>query len=80
MGAHDLHRLLAGYDDKSAQAVCTFAYSEGPGHDPVVFQGRTDVCIPEPKESASDLVCLILFFRADLYQPGDLITSVSART
>ena len=35
--------MLAGFEDKSAQAVCTFAYSEGPGHEPIIFQGRTDV-------------------------------------
>ncbi|KAF2238576.1 non-canonical purine NTP pyrophosphatase, rdgB/HAM1 family, partial [Viridothelium virens] len=43
LGPHDLHKLLAGFDDKSAQAVCTFAYSEGPGHEPIIFQGRTKV-------------------------------------
>jgi inosine triphosphate pyrophosphatase len=34
--------MLDGFEDKSAQAVCTFAYCEGPGHEPVLFQGRTD--------------------------------------
>ncbi|KAH0551108.1 hypothetical protein GP486_007544 [Trichoglossum hirsutum] len=38
-----LNNLLAAYDDKTAQAVCTFAYSEGPGSEPKIFQGRTDV-------------------------------------
>lgn len=38
------HKLLAGFEDKSAQAVCTFAYCEGPGAEPIVFQGRTKVC------------------------------------
>jgi inosine triphosphate pyrophosphatase len=37
--------MLAGFEDKSAQAVCTFAYSEGPGHEPIIFQGRTDVSL-----------------------------------
>ena len=37
-----LHKLLAGFEDKSAQAICTFAYSEGPGHKPIIFQGRTE--------------------------------------
>jgi hypothetical protein len=37
--------MLAGFTDKSAQAVCTFAYSEGPGHEPIIFQGRTDVSL-----------------------------------
>lgn len=31
LGAQDFHKLLAGFEDKSAQAVCTFAYCEGPG-------------------------------------------------
>ncbi|KAF1813131.1 Ham1-like protein [Eremomyces bilateralis CBS 781.70] len=42
LGVQDLHKLLAGFEDKSAQAICTFAYCEGPGHDPIIFQGRTD--------------------------------------
>lgn len=37
--------MLAGFPDKSAQTVCTFAYSEGPGHEPIMFQGRTDVSV-----------------------------------
>lgn len=35
--------MLAGFDDKSAQAICTLAFSEGPGHEPIIFQGRTKV-------------------------------------
>ena len=31
------------YEDKSAQAVCTFAYCRGPTHDPVIFEGRITV-------------------------------------
>jgi inosine triphosphate pyrophosphatase len=42
LGHEGLNNLLAAYPDKSAQAVCTFAYSEGPGHEPRIFQGRTD--------------------------------------
>ncbi|KAK1050677.1 nucleoside triphosphate pyrophosphohydrolase ham1 [Friedmanniomyces endolithicus] len=42
LGVQQFHKLLAGFDDKSAQAVCTFAYCEGLGHEPIVFQGRTD--------------------------------------
>jgi len=42
LGPLQLHKMLDGFDDKSAQAVCTFAYCEGPGHEPVLFQGRTD--------------------------------------
>ena len=43
LGHQGLNDLLAGFPDKSAQAVCTFAYCEGPGHEPIIFQGRTDV-------------------------------------
>ncbi|KAG0648509.1 Inosine triphosphate pyrophosphatase [Hyphodiscus hymeniophilus] len=42
LGLEGLNAMLAGFPDKSAQAVCTFAYSEGPGHEPIIFQGRTD--------------------------------------
>ena len=45
MGVGTLPKLLAGFEDKSAQAVCTFAYSGGPGLPIQLFQGRTDVCI-----------------------------------
>ncbi|KAH8598028.1 inosine triphosphate pyrophosphatase-like protein [Bisporella sp. PMI_857] len=42
IGHEGLNNLLAAYPDKSAQAICTFAYSAGPGHEPIIFQGRTD--------------------------------------
>ncbi|EHK50506.1 hypothetical protein TRIATDRAFT_296935 [Trichoderma atroviride IMI 206040] len=41
LGHQGLNNLLAAYEDKSAEAVCTFAYSPGPGRDPIIFQGRT---------------------------------------
>jgi len=42
IGHEGLNKLLAAYPDKSAQAVCTFAYCEGHGCEPIIFQGRTD--------------------------------------
>ncbi|OJD39023.1 ham1 family protein [Diplodia corticola] len=42
IGVQNLHKMLDGFEDKSAQAVCTFAYCEGPGSEPILFQGRTD--------------------------------------
>lgn len=45
LGHDGLNKLLVGFEDKSAESVCTFAYSEGPGHEPIIFQGRTDVGI-----------------------------------
>ncbi|KAK3715425.1 nucleoside triphosphate pyrophosphohydrolase ham1 [Vermiconidia calcicola] len=49
LGVHQFHKLLAGFDDKSAQAVCTFAYCEGPGHEVIIFQGRTHGKIVEAR-------------------------------
>lgn len=37
-----LNRILAGFENKSAWALCTFAYSAGPGTEPILFEGRTD--------------------------------------
>jgi inosine triphosphate pyrophosphatase len=43
LGSSHLHKMLAGFEDKSAQIINTFAYSIGPGHEPVIFQGQLDV-------------------------------------
>jgi hypothetical protein len=51
LGPLQMHKLLDGFSDKSAQAVCTFAYCEGPGHEPVLFQGRTDGKLVESRGS-----------------------------
>lgn len=40
LGPEKLHLMLAGFQDKSAEAVATVAYSPGPGNEPVLFQGR----------------------------------------
>ncbi|KHN95432.1 Ham1-like protein [Metarhizium album ARSEF 1941] len=40
IGHEGLNNLLAAYADKSAEAVCTFGYCEGPGHKPIIFQGK----------------------------------------
>ncbi|KAJ3549676.1 hypothetical protein NM208_g379 [Fusarium decemcellulare] len=40
LGPEKLHLLLEGFSDKSAQAVATIGYSEGPGYEPILFQGR----------------------------------------
>lgn len=45
-----LHQLLNGWNDKSAEAVCTFAYSAGkPDDEVLVFQGRTPGTIVSPR-------------------------------
>ncbi|CDR41097.1 CYFA0S06e01596g1_1 [Cyberlindnera fabianii] len=50
LGADGLARLLDGFEDKSAKAVCTFAFCEGPGMDVKLFQGAVDGSIAsEPR-------------------------------
>ncbi len=43
LGHDGLNKLLAGHEDKSAKAVCTFAFCKGPGEEPLLFQGITEV-------------------------------------
>lgn len=43
VGHEGLNNMLAAYEDKGAKAVCTFAYSAGPDHEPILFQGITQV-------------------------------------
>jgi inosine triphosphate pyrophosphatase len=40
-GHEGLNNMLHAYPDKSAYALCVFAYSEGPGSQPLTFAGRT---------------------------------------
>lgn len=42
MGHEGLNNMLAAYEDKSAYAQCIFAFSAGPGAEPLLFVGRTD--------------------------------------
>jgi len=44
--------MLAGFDTKDAWALCTFAYSAGPGAEPILFEGRTDGRIVPARGSA----------------------------
>lgn len=43
LGHDGLNKLVEPYEDRSAQAVCTFAFSYGPGQEVFLFQGRTEV-------------------------------------
>eukprot|EP00536_Pseudo-nitzschia_multiseries_P015118 jgi/Psemu1/41321/gm1.41321_g len=45
-----LWRILMAYEDKSATAVCTLAFSPAPHADPVLFTGKVDGTIVEPVE------------------------------
>lgn len=52
LGHDGLNNLLAAYPDKSAKAICTFGYSAGPGHEPILFQGITEGKIVPPRGPA----------------------------
>ncbi|KXN84055.1 Inosine triphosphate pyrophosphatase, partial [Leucoagaricus sp. SymC.cos] len=41
LGHEGLNNLLVGFPTKEAEAICTFAYSSGPGTEPLIFEGRT---------------------------------------
>ncbi|KAK4049438.1 nucleoside triphosphate pyrophosphohydrolase ham1 [Microbotryomycetes sp. JL201] len=41
IGHDGINRMLQGFDDKSADAICTFAYCAGPGQEPILFEGKT---------------------------------------
>lgn len=49
VGPEGLYKMLAGFDDKTATAVCTFAYSSGENDDVLLFQGKTEGKIVEPR-------------------------------
>ncbi|KAJ3630030.1 hypothetical protein Zmor_028503 [Zophobas morio] len=42
IGLEGLNNLLAAYKDKTAYAVCIFAYSPSPSSEPVLFIGKTE--------------------------------------
>jgi inosine triphosphate pyrophosphatase len=45
IGHVGLNNLLAAYTNKSADAICTFAYCEGPGSEVEIFEGICEVYI-----------------------------------
>ncbi len=49
VGPEGLHRMLQGFEDKSAYATCMLGYSDGGEGRPVVFAGRTEGRIVEPR-------------------------------
>ncbi|CCH41340.1 Nucleoside-triphosphatase [Wickerhamomyces ciferrii] len=55
VGVENLPKLLAGFEDKSAQTVCTFAFTEGPGEEIKLFQGITEGKIVEPRYNGDEV-------------------------
>jgi len=41
--------MLEGFEDKTAYALCTFAFTSGPGADVILFQGRCNGQIVAPR-------------------------------
>ncbi|GAA5860587.1 hypothetical protein JCM1840_000308 [Sporobolomyces johnsonii] len=41
VGHDGLNNMLSGFPSKAATAICTFAYSAGPGSEPIIFEGTT---------------------------------------
>jgi len=52
IGLKGLHDLLCGFEDKSAYALATFAYTDGPDKPVHLFEGRVDgnIVLPRGKE------------------------------
>ncbi|KAL7466227.1 hypothetical protein ACHAXS_006516, partial [Conticribra weissflogii] len=48
LGCEGLYKILIGYEDKSATAVCTLAFCPYPHADPVLFTGKCNGRIVEP--------------------------------
>lgn len=46
-----MYKLLDGWEDKSAEAVCTVTYVEDCKSEPIIFQGRTEGDIVFPRGS-----------------------------
>ncbi|XP_050400738.1 inosine triphosphate pyrophosphatase [Patella vulgata] len=54
LGPSGLYKLLSGFDDKTAYALCTYAYSSGEEGVPIkIFSGRCDGSIVEPRGPAN---------------------------
>ncbi|XP_037028649.1 inosine triphosphate pyrophosphatase-like [Bradysia coprophila] len=49
LGPEGLYTLLEGWDDKSAQAICTFAYAPCADGEVILFQGITEGHIVYPR-------------------------------
>ncbi|GMM29001.1 nucleoside triphosphate pyrophosphohydrolase [Martiniozyma asiatica (nom. inval.)] len=50
-GLEGLVKMLAAFDDKSAKAITTFGYCEGPGKEVLLFQGITEGTIVDLRGS-----------------------------
>ncbi|XP_077545407.1 inosine triphosphate pyrophosphatase-like [Haemaphysalis longicornis] len=49
IGPDGLYKMILGFEDKSAESLCTLAYSSGPGHEVKLFHGRSRGTIVPPR-------------------------------
>lgn len=49
LGQDNLYKLIDGFEDKSAQAVCTLAFARDENSDVILFKGITDGKIVAPR-------------------------------
>ncbi|CAD5216847.1 unnamed protein product [Bursaphelenchus okinawaensis] len=54
LGPEGLHKMLHAFEDKSAKAVCIFAYCEGAETEPIVFEGICDGQIVSPRYNTAE--------------------------
>lgn len=52
LGTEGLNKILSGYDEKSATAVCIYAFQEDPTFDPQLFIGETRGTIVSERKSS----------------------------
>lgn len=75
-----LYKLLAGFEDKSAYALCTFAFSTGNPEEPVkLFKGQTHVGVApgqgnmlREEGSKVNFLTALALLRTILVAPGSL--------
>ena len=74
LGPHGLPRLLADFEDKSARAVCTFAYCASPGQPVTLFEGRCEGhIVAEPRGPHT-------FGWDPIFQPAEQVAGAPAQT
>lgn len=68
LGPEGLYNLLSSWEDKSAYALCLFAFSEGEGKEIHVFNGKIQGTIVKPRgprtfgwDVSLTLIILIIF-------------------
>ncbi|KAJ3447303.1 inosine triphosphate pyrophosphatase/ham1 protein [Anaeramoeba flamelloides] len=49
LGVNGLVKILSPFEDKTCYALCIFAFCKGPNSEPILFKGRTNGTIVEPR-------------------------------